>query len=111
MMAMQTSRKGRRIEKVESPTALQPRRRTCQKRDNNRITLARLSPRQRAAEPARSFAARGKVKAHIAGEAKRAEGMPVTPATPYRAGAAVSRRLAWTPCQIVVISLRKCMDV
>jgi len=95
MMAMQTSRKGRRIEKVESPTALQPRRRTCQKRDNNRITLARLSPRQRAAEPARSFAARGKVKAHIAGEAKRAEGH-----AGLTGHAAVSRRLACTPCQI-----------
>src|SRR6266478_2363620 len=34
MMSMQRSRKGCRIEKIENSTALQPSKRTCQKRDN-----------------------------------------------------------------------------
>src|SRR5258705_10303495 len=100
MMAMQTSRKGRRIEKVESPTALQPCRRTCQKARQQSDHACATFATAAAAEPARCFAARGKVKAHIAGEANRPGACRVTPATPYRAGAAASRRLACTPCQI-----------
>jgi hypothetical protein len=42
-----------------------------------------------AAEPARSFAARQKVKAQIAGKTNRPGGMAVSPATPRRACAAV----------------------
>jgi len=95
MMAMQTSRKGRRIEKVESPTALQPRRRTCQKARQQSDHACAIFATAAAAEPARCFAARGKVKAHIAGEAKRAEGH-----AGLNGHAAVSRRLACTPCQI-----------
>src|SRR5258707_7577533 len=97
MMAMQTSRKGRRIEKVESPTALQPRRRTCQKARQQSDHACATFSTAAAAEPARSFAARGKVKAHIAGEAKRAEGHGG-----LTGHAAVSRPPAWIPCQIRV---------
>jgi len=47
MMSMQRSRKGCRIEKIENSTALQPSKRTCQKRDNKSDHACAISPWQR----------------------------------------------------------------
>jgi hypothetical protein len=95
MMSMQTSRKGCRIEKVENPTALQPRRRTLPKTRQQSDHACAIFATAAAAEPARSFAARGNVKAQIARKAKRAEGH-----ASLTGHAAVSHWPACTPCQI-----------
>jgi hypothetical protein len=63
MMSMQTSRKGCRIEKVENSTALQPRSRTCQQRDDKSDHGCAIFANAATAEPARTFAARRDVKA------------------------------------------------
>jgi hypothetical protein len=52
MMTMHTRRKACRIEKVENPTALQPRRRTCQKRENKSDHAYAILAAATAAQPA-----------------------------------------------------------
>src|SRR5258705_9753377 len=99
MMPMQTSRKGCRIEKVENPTALQPRRRTCKKRDDKSDHACAIFANAATAEPARTFCrtpqresvnCRQDQQTRHAGDTGHARG----------ACAAVSHWPACTPCQI-----------